>query len=163
MLTPTRSIVVLLLLALWAGTCAAQQPGTVLPSLTLVATDGTRVNTSQIPQHGKWLLFYIQGKCRDCESLLSLVNVKQYPEIAKNAVIVVGGVSADEAAALQGKFPAWAGAAWFADPNRTLAEQLKYTGVPVTSGMNDGAITWTVRGSLSRSRDLNSIFDTWVR
>lgn len=132
-----------------------------LPALQLTGMDGQTVKTSDLPNKGNWVLIYVNPKSHFCDEMLKLMKKDQYPDLAVNAVFVVGG-TVDDAKALQVKYPDLAIAPWYADPNRDGFTQLKLHGVPAVIGINQQTMKWIVNGVIPDAGTFKAILNSWV-
>ncbi len=134
-----------------------------LPAFQLTQSDGTTINSQDLPQREKWLLIYTTAECRACDHLLRLINKTEQPDLPDKVVVVVGGATPAKLKQLAEKFPDLAEASWFADPTKDGIAQLKLTATPVVFGLRDHTLAWCVLGILSGdSLKMNSLLASWV-
>ena len=133
-----------------------------LPPLEWTAVDGSQVTSAQMVRQGRWLLLYLEPGCRQCESLLRLVDPDDHPALPAKIVVVVGGADASGVAASAQKFPNLAGATWVADQSRSTLKALKLPGAPVILGLEQQMIEWSLAGVLGDSSDVRSVMTSWV-
>jgi AhpC/TSA family len=132
-----------------------------LPALQLTGMDGQTVKTSDLPSKGNWLLIYVNPKSHFCDEMLKQMKKDQYPDLAANAIFLVGG-TVDDAKALQAKYPDLAAASWYADPNRDAFTLLKLHGVPAVIGINQQTMKWTVNGMIPDAGTFKAILNSWI-
>lgn len=133
---------------------------TPLPEFGLTALDGSAVKSDQLPQAGNWLLIYGQPQCSGCDAVLKVVQTAQRAGPTGKIVVVVAG-SAEDVKSVKDGYPDLAGA-WYADPDMVAFKQLKLAGVPVTLGVRQNIIEWSIAGILGNEDQLKSILTSWL-
>jgi len=131
----------------------------LLPAFDVQSVDGVESPSAALARDGRWVLVYVQPRCRPCDSLLSLLKKEDLPR-PERVVILVGG-SLEEAKALSSRFPELAAASWYVDKAGGF-ESLKLTGVPIVLGLQESRIGWRLAGVLPKSSDMRSIVLSWI-
>ena len=132
-----------------------------LPPLSLTTLEGVAVEQGAVPRPGQWLLVYLLPQSGACRAL-----VGQLEPLAAGAgarIVVIAGPDAAQAKTLLQAHPALANATVFLDPSSVSLQAIGLKGVPMVFGMRDTAIQWTLGGTLSDPRKLESILGTWLR
>jgi len=132
-----------------------------LPDFGVVALDGTNTQSGSWPVQGKHLLIYVESPCQACVTVLGLLTKQDYPQLASNTIVLVGGMQPNDAQTVRKQFPDLAGAAWYADPSRNAVTSLKMQGAPVIFGIQDGTLRWSISGIPPDSKRFRSVLNTW--
>ena len=133
-----------------------------LPPLSLVSLDGQAVQVSDISHQGNWLLLYVEPSCGSCASILSAMSAEEFPGMAAQVTVIVGGATVEQAAALASASEL-AGAKWVLNPDRSVRAALNIRQAPMTIGMRAGSIEWTLSGVLQRSSEMTSVLVSWLK
>jgi len=133
-----------------------------LPPLSLVSLDGQAVQASDILHQGNWLLLYVEPSCGSCTTILSAMSAEEFPGMAAHVTVIVGGATIEQAAALASASEL-AGAKWVLNPDRSARTALNIKQAPMTIGMRDGTIEWTLSGVLRRSTEMTSVLVSWLK
>src|SRR5262245_3725150 len=107
-----------------------------LPDFSIAALDGAAARSGTMVAPGPWLLVYVQQGCAACDTLVQLL-ADEHAILAGRVAIVIGGVSAAEAAKLAANFPTLATARWYADQSNALLRALPAAGAPVVYGLHE--------------------------
>jgi hypothetical protein len=86
---------------------------------------------------------------------------KSDPNLPRKLVIV-GGMSAQELAALNQKYPDLSAASWFADTTRNAFKKLKLAGTPTVLGIRGQTIQWSLNGVLKDTQQFKQVLDSWT-
>lgn len=153
----------LLLAVLLASGASARAVGP-LPSLDLIAPDGSATQTGLLPiASGKWIFIYIRPNHRASEELLKRLSDQRYAGVPQRTVIVLAGVGADRLAGFKAKYEALSAALWYADPVKKTGAALKLSSAPIILGVDDHDVAWTLNGLPHDARWMRSMFRSWVR
>lgn len=148
-------------LLIMAGSIAAASERQPLPDFTLIATDGTTVESRTLPVEGTWLLVYVQPRCAPCDALLARIDRDERAS-ASRVVIVVGGMDATAVAALSSDYANLRTSRWLADPERKAVAALGIEANPTAFGLRASTIAWRLAGTVRNGRELDSILFTWL-
>jgi len=157
-----RRVAAAIILLLMMGSLAGAVEPVVLPGFQVTSVDGSAVKSADLRGKGSWLLIYVQSRSQFSDSLLSVLKREQYPNLAQNAVIIIGG-SVDELRIMRSKYPDLDQAAWYADPTKDAFTQLKLHGIPVVLGIKERTIAWSLNGVLADAKISKSILNTWLQ
>jgi hypothetical protein len=163
----TRSLAILALLLyelLGRSASATEKPAPLAPEFTVSALNGSAVKSSEIPVQQRSVLIYVVPNCHPCETLLNLINKKEYPDLPSKAVVIVGRANIAKALKVAGKFPDLDEASWYADPSRDAFSKLRLRGVPVILGLRHNQIAWRINGLLDGDpKKVQRILAGWCR
>jgi hypothetical protein len=132
-----------------------------LPSFEVKNASGSTVDSSSWKIQGKWVVIYLEGRCAPCTHLLVRLTKDKYPQLARQTIIIVGGVQAGDVKVLEKEFPDLAQAKWYADPERNAHKALNLHGAPVTLGIQDKILRWAISGVPPSPRLLPSVLKKW--
>ena len=132
-----------------------------LPSLSLTTLDGAVVAQETLARPGQWLLVYLLPQSAACRALVGQLEPLATSGGAR--IVVIAGPDAAQAKALVQAHPALASATVFLDPSNVSFQAMGLKGVPMVFGMRDTTIQWTLGGTLSDARKLESILGTWLQ
>jgi hypothetical protein len=132
-----------------------------LPLFQLTAADGTMMTSDRLVRPGRWLMIYVQGDCRRCETLLRQVVKEQHPLVPPRLVVIVAPPGAD-AVRMAADFPDLAESSWFGDPAGTAIAPLQAGTPPVVFGLDGGIIEWSLTGVLAGSPEMMSVLASWI-
>ena len=156
-ISTTASFLILMLLG-WSS-LKGMEP-TRIPALQITTLDGQVTKTSDLPNKGHWLLIYVTPGSHFCLDALQLLKKEDYPKLAGNAVIIVGG-SIQDAKTLQSRFPDLATTAWFADPGQDVFRGLKLHGLPSIIGVTQQTMQWAAIGAADPIA-FKSMLNSWL-
>ncbi len=153
-----------LLLLLAASQVRATDPIPMpCPIFSSPQLDGTTLSSKQLPSQDKWLVVFTMADCPGCDNFLRVIKKQELPDVPAHVVVVVSGATAAKAKDLAAKFPDLAEAAWYADPAKNGAKQLKLPGIPAVFGVNGTTVQWCILGVLSGdTAKMKSVLTSWV-
>ena len=155
-----RTIAALLLPLAAAASARAIERGP-LPVFELQTAGGRATTSDRLVHPGPWLIIVVRPQCPPCAAVLRSLAAAEQPAVRERTVIISLG---DRAALSEwtGRFPAAAGAQWFADGSGAAAAALKVENAPLIFGLRDRTIEWSVGGVFSDSADIRSIASSWI-
>jgi hypothetical protein len=142
-----------------AGAAAAGAEPRVLPALSVITLGGAPADRAAVLKTGHWLLAYVRPQSGPSRTLLAAL-AKARANSAASVVVVVGSDVAG-AKALADEFPDLHAAAWYADPRGEALKELGLSGVPVTLGLDDESIRWSLAGVAPDRKTLPSVLSSW--
>ena len=132
-----------------------------MPNFDVQALDGHTVHSADWPLQGKWLVIYVEPRCQACVALLGRLVAQDYPQLPASTIVVAGGMQPDDVKTFQKRFADLAGAQWFADPSKNASSIFKLQGAPVTFGIQNRTVQWSISGILPDPKHLRSALNTW--
>ena len=160
----TNSLILILFAALALTTPDVTRAAATrrLPEFRVSALDGRSVRSTDLGGEENWLLIYIEPGCHPCEGALKVFErPTPLADVQKRVVVVVGGRTPAETKLLAERFRGLPEGCWYADPARRAAQALKASGAPVVYGLRGEQIEWTLNGTLSDEKKLESVLLTW--
>ena len=161
--TTGRTLILFAALMLTAQDGARAAGTKPLPEFRVSALDGRTVRSSDLAADENWLLIYIEPGCRPCDGVLKVFDrAAPVADVRRRVVVVVGGRTVEETKLLAERFRWLPEACWYADPARRAAQALKAGGAPVVYGVRGDQLEWTLNGTLSDAKKLESVLLTWL-
>lgn len=146
---------------LGGAAAAAAIERTTVPAFVLTDMAGQTIASDQLTRTENWLLVYVGSDCAACDAVLSTVDQDDAGSLPAKMTIVMIATDPAEIALAARRFPALAGASWYA-VNAGAASALRVTAVPALFGVRGGTIEWSVAGVLDRT-EIKAIMSSWVR
>ena len=164
MCCPRQLVAAALLMTALLASGASTRAAGPLPSLDLIAPNGSQTQTAQLPiASGKWIFIYVRPHHRASEELLTRLSGPRYAGVPERTVIVVAGVRAEGLASFQSDYRELAGALWYADPVKMTGAALKLSSAPLILGVDDRDVMWSLNGLPHDAAWMRSLFRSWVR
>jgi hypothetical protein len=132
-----------------------------LPDFPIAALDGAAAKSGAMVAAGPWLLVYVQQGCAACDTLVQLL-ADEHAKLEGRVAIVIGGVTATDAAKLAANFPALAAARWYADQSNALLRALPAAGAPVVYGLRENMVEWSLNGVVPDAASYRTTLLSWV-
>ena len=133
-----------------------------LPDFQVLDLSGTTVHSADIVRHGKWLLVYVRAGGGPSTGLLKTLELDRFVDASTSTTIIVGGIPAEKLGDFAGRFPLLASATWYADPMGKVMQPLDLHGAPMTIGMSDNKMSWSLAGVLRDDQRMQSVVMTWI-
>jgi hypothetical protein len=158
-------LAVLLCVFFESSVSATDNAAAPIPEFAVDALDGRAVKSSEMPiQRQRWVLIYVVPNSRPCETLLKLINSKEYPDLPSKLVILVGRANAGKAGRVAGQFPDLHNALWYADTSRDAFTKMRLAGVPMIVGFQQNHVAWRIAGLFDGDpKKLQRILAAWCR
>lgn len=156
-----RRFLVVTALVITAAATTVAAAGRPLPAFPLTAMDGTVVQSTDVMPEGHALLLFVQAGCRPCDNLLSSIKTEKMPAIPARLIVVVGGASLDDVAAMKARYPDLQESVWLADTPWAGWSRLGLSGLPIVEGMRDNSLEWRLSGAQPPDK-IASVLGTWV-
>ncbi|MEO8681059.1 MAG: hypothetical protein ABI665_18560 [Vicinamibacterales bacterium] len=135
---------------------------TTLPVFDVSDARGATVSSRTLVRAGTWLLVYVRPDCPPCDAILRSVDKDRDPALPSRIVVMVALSDSRLLPSIAERFPALAGAAWYADSSAG-AQAMRVTDVPAVLGVRDATIEWSVGGVLTDAADITTIMAAWVK
>jgi hypothetical protein len=133
-----------------------------LPDFGITTLAGAPLRSGVISGESRWLLIYIRPDCPQCRDLMTFLAQGQPATLSQRTVIVLGGGTA-RGIAFSERYPKLSGFAWYLDPDLEGWERLGLTGTPVTIGIENGIMRWSLQGLPGERPRWQSIIGDWVK
>lgn len=146
---------------LFSACINAMQPTPLPAALQLTGIQGQVVKAGDLPSQGHWLMIYVTPGSHFCQNMLKLLTKQDYPNLAPNSVIIVGG-SIDDVKTLASKYPDLTAASWYADTGQNAFGLLKLHGLPTVLGIDQQTMEWTVNGVAPDAATFKSVLNSWL-
>ena len=150
----------LLMLIVPAVIAAAEPPAApTLPAVQLTSITGTVVSADQLGVEKKMLLVLVTKGNPAGERFLGFLE--SVPDLSVDRVgIIVGGADNAIASAIAARYPALR-SEWYPDPEELVAKGLNLQATPVTLGIRNSAVAWTIIG-LRNEETMGKTIRGWI-
>ena len=140
------------------------QPSQMLPECTVIAPNGAEISTAALQSPGQWLLVYVFPGAGPSDNLVQRLGESWTADRAAKIVFIVSGSPDAAKSYLAGKGGAAlaADARWFADPQGTAWQALKYQGRLAVTGMAGARIDWKVDGVIADPSVVWPTIEKWL-
>ncbi len=134
-----------------------------VPAFTVQSMSDIPVGSDQLSQAPRWILVYLTDDCRNCDEILHTLEAYRNPPISGRIAIIVGGGTTEKIHKLVGPREKLLSINWYADPDWQAYQALSISGTPVSFGIRDGVIEWSLAGTPSDKKTTDSILTDWVK
>ncbi len=120
------------------------------------------VQPAVLPSTGQWVLIYVDSDGgAGCRIVLNaLQSPTPLPGIDR-VVVIVSGPNPASREKVRELNPHLARALWFEDPDRSIFQALQLNHLPVTIGLRDSVVQWSV-GGVTSPAEVRSRIAAWV-
>lgn len=135
-----------------------------LPEFVVTAPDGAQTSTAALQAPGRWLLVYVFPGSSPSDRLVQSLGENWTPDRAARIAFIVAGTPEAAKAYLisKGGDALAADARWFADPQGTAWQALKFQGTLALAGVAGLRVDWKLDGVITDPAVVSPVVEKWL-
>lgn len=137
-------------------------PVRALPALVVQGANITEQQVNQLSPNKKWVLVYINRKCKHCEDVLHILDSLPDQLKAKKVVLIIGGEDVPTTKDWLKSYSQVSSSDWWVDTTLSLIQELSLKNMPVAMGIMNGQVMWTHPGMAKDPQTMRSLISDWA-